>query len=418
MTRIWNKFTPLDAKSSNGVGKINPIRYSKQSNGVNTPLKRKVFVAMSGGVDSSVAAALLKKRGFDVVGVFMKPWSPNLSTVFPITTPDVVSPQGGACLWKQDREDAMRAASVLGIPFKTWDFSKQYKKLVTDYMVREYKAGRTPNPDVMCNKEIKFGLFFDRAMKEGADYIATGHYARLKREILNPKSETLNKFQIQNSKLKLLIAKDKNKDQSYFLWTLKQKQLAKCLFPIGDYLKPEVRKLAKKFGLPNHDKKDSQGVCFIGPLDMKSFLKTKIKSKSGMIYHTDGRFLGIHDGVYYYTIGQRHGLNLSIGGGPYYVVSKNVKKNIIYVGKEKDLYSKHLRISDISWINNNIIPHFFSNKGHLRVDVKIRYRSKSEKAILSKNNTLKFFKSVRAVTPGQSAVFYKKRELLGGGIIK
>src|SRR3989338_11075533 len=238
--------------------------------------KKLVYVAMSGGVDSSVASALLKKRGFDVVGVFMKPWSPDLSTVLPITTPGVVNKVFvDKCMWKEDREDAMRAASVLGIPFKTWDFSKQYKKLVTDYMVREYKAGRTPNPDVMCNKEIKFGLFFNRAVKEGADYIATGHYVRTKNG-------------------KLFVAKDSNKDQSYFLWTLKQKQLTKCIFPIGDYIKPEVRKLAKKFGLPNHDKKDSQGVCFIGPLNMKGFLQTKIKTKTGKILNLAGKILGEH----------------------------------------------------------------------------------------------------------------------------
>lgn len=355
---------------------------------------QKIYVAMSGGVDSSVAATLLRKRGFDVVGVFMKPWSPVSQGR------TLKKPQGSTlyCPWKEEREDALRSASVLGIPLKTWDFSRQYKKSVTDYMVREYKAGRTPNPDVMCNKEIKFGLFFKKAIKEGADYIATGHYVRLK-----------------NSRL--FMAKDKNKDQSYFLWTLKQKQLKKCLFPIGDYVKPEVRKLAKKFNLPNHDKKDSQGVCFIGPLDMKSFLQTKIKPKIGNIIHLDGRNLGIHDGVYYYTIGQRHGLNISIGGGPYYVVSKDINQNIIYVGGEKDLLAQKTKVFEINWINDNIIPHIFSNKGHLLIDVKIRYRTKSEKAILSKSGTLKFLKPIRAITSGQSAVFYKRGELLGGGII-
>lgn len=396
---------------------------------------RRVYVAMSGGVDSSVAAALLKKRGFNVIGVFMKPWSPNQGTM---------SRDQGAkrkrkdsvlrfgvhcsllnvrCLWKQDREDAMRVASILGIPFKTWDFSKKYKKSVADYMVREYKIGRTPNPDVMCNKEIKFGLFFDKAMKEGADHIATGHYVRLKRN----EQEAMNR---EHAHYSLFTAHDSNKDQSYFLWTLKQKQLAKCLFPIGEYLKPEVRKMAKKFGLPNHDKKDSQGVCFVGSLNMKSFLKTRIKLKNGEIrllkfspelpsrLNLEGSsVIGTHDGAYYYTIGQRHGLNIGIGGGPYYIVSKDIKKNIIYVGKEKDLYSKQLKVSNISWISDDIIPHFFSNEGHLRIDVKIRYRSKSEKAILSKNGTLKFFKPVRAITSGQSAVFYKNGELLGGGII-
>ena len=378
---------------------------------------KKAFVAMSGGVDSSVAAALLKKQGFEVVGVFMKPWSPTMLNIVSNVSVD-------KCTWKEDRENAMMVASVLGIPFKTWDFSKEYKKLVTDYMVREYRAGRTPNPDVMCNKEIKFGLFFDKAIKEGADYIATGHYVRLKRN----EHGTKNKEHAHRS---LFTAHDSNKDQSYFLWTLNQKILSRCLFPIGDYLKPEVRKLAKKFRLPNHDKKDSQGVCFIGPLDMKGFLQIKIKPKKGEIrlLRSDPKgisrsnlenssMIGYHDGVFYYTIGQRHGLNISIGGGPYYIVSKDIKKNIIYVGDEKDLYSRNLKVSNLNWVNENIIPHFFPNKGHLLVDVKIRYRSKSEKAILSKNGVLKFFKPVRAITSGQSAVFYKNGELLGGGIIE
>src|SRR3989344_9098628 len=224
-------------------------------------IDKKVYVAMSGGVDSSVAAALLKKRGYAVTGVFMKPWQP----------------EGVECLWKQDREDAMRVAAVLGIPLLTWDFSKEYKKEVADYMIREYRAGRTPNPDVMCNKHIKFGLFLKKALEEGADYIATGNYVK--------KQKAKSKKQNHNSKSKIIYrlfqAKDKNKDQSYFLWTLSQEQLKYCLFPIGDYTKPEVRKLAKKFGLPNYDKKDSQGVCFIGPLDMKDFLKRYIKPKTG-----------------------------------------------------------------------------------------------------------------------------------------
>ena len=379
---------------------------------------RRVFVAMSGGVDSSVATALLKKRGFSVIGVFMKPWNPEIDlqpTTYNLRQKKkklisseslVVSRLSLVCPWRQDREDAMRAASVLGIPLLTWDFSKQYKKAVVDYMIREYRVGRTPNPDVMCNKEIKFGLFFDRAIKEGADYVATGHYVRI--------------AQVKNEKLKmksykLLIAKDKNKDQSYFLWTLKQKQLAKCLFPIGDYIKPEVRKMAKKFGLPNYDKKDSQGVCFIGLLDMKDFLTKYIKPKNGRIIYKNKQ-IGIHDGVYYYTIGQRHGLNIGIGGGPYYVVSKDIKKNIIYVGGEKDLYSKNLKISNISWVND--VWKFNFQTGHLgHIEVKIRYRSQTERAILSKNGTLKFLKPVRAITSGQSAVFYRRNEMLGGGII-
>ena len=317
----------------------------------------------------------------------MKPWQP-----WP-----------GLCMWQGDREDAMRVATVLGIPLLTWDFSKEYKREVGDYMIREYKAGRTPNPDVMCNKEIKFGLFLKKALREGADFIATGHYVLKK----------------QN---KLFQAKDKNKDQSYFLWTLTREQLSKCLFPIGDYVKPEIRKLADKFGLPNYDKKDSQGVCFIGPLDMKSFLAKYIKPRPGKIILLDTahstrfarsgrRVVGQHDGVYYYTIGQRHGLNIGNGGGPYYVIRKDLKKNIIYIGKEKDLGGIKTKITGLSWINKKI-------KLPTKLDVKIRYRSKSEKAVLSKNGDLKFAKPIRAITSGQSAVFYKGQELLGGGIIK
>jgi len=336
-----------------------------------------VYVAMSGGVDSSVAAALLKKRGYEVVAVFMKQWSPT--------------GQNMPCIWKQEREDAMRAAVALDIPFKTWDFSKEYEGEVVSYMIREYKAGRTPNPDVMCNKEIKFGLFLKKAMTEGVDYIATGHYIIKKGN-------------------KLYQARDGNKDQSYFLWTLTGKQVEKCLFPVGDYVKPEIRKLAKKSKLPNADKKDSQGVCFIGPLDVKQFLKTYIKPKKGKIL-CDGKIIGEHDGVFYYTIGQRHGLDIKLGGGPYYVISKDFKKNIIYVGKETELYSTECTIEKLNWINE--IPTF-----PVRLDVKIRYRTKSVKAILSKDGKLEFIKPASAITSGQSAVFYRGQRLFGGGIIK
>ena len=212
-----------------------------------------------------MAAALLKKEGYEVTGVFMRPWSPELTTDSQGRT--LKGSQGSTlnyCPWQKDREDAMRVAAKLDIPLLTWDFSKEYKKKVTDYMIREYGLGRTPNPDVMCNKEIKFGLFLQKALKEGADFVATGHYVR----IAQAKNERL-----KVKGYKLLIAKDKNKDQSYFLWTLTQDQLKHCLFPIGDYTKPEVRRTARKFGLPTADKKDSQGVCFVGPLDAKEFLK-------------------------------------------------------------------------------------------------------------------------------------------------
>lgn len=377
--------------------------------------KKLVYVAMSGGVDSSVAAALLKKRGFDVVGVFMKPW--QLETVSSIKYPVlsmgkedskslILNTKYGiqnTCMWREDREDAMRVAAKLEIPFKTWDFSDEYKKEVTDYMIREYKAGKTPNPDVMCNKHIKFGLFLKKALEEGADYIATGHYARLKPQF------SISKFKILNSKFRLFQAKDKNKDQSYFLWTLTQEQLKYCLFPIGDYTKPEVRKIAKKFGLPTHSKKDSQGVCFIGPLDIKDFLLSQIKPKKGKIMNLNGEVMGEHDGIYYYTIGQRHGLNISNGKGPYFVIDKDIKKNIIYVGSNNDLASRKTRIGDINWIRKITLPRM--------VDVKIRYRASSSKAILYPKGDLLFRKPERAITAGQSAVFYRGQEMIGGGII-
>ncbi|HWA64436.1 MAG TPA: tRNA 2-thiouridine(34) synthase MnmA [Candidatus Paceibacterota bacterium] len=340
-----------------------------------------VHVGMSGGVDSSVAAALLKKQGYDVVGVFMKPWQPG-------------GDEDPICLWKQDREDALRAAAAIGIPFKTWDFSREYKKSVTDYMIREYRAGRTPNPDVMCNKEIKFGLFLKKALAAGADFIATGHYVQLKKTA---------------RAVKLYQAVDTNKDQSYFLWTLTQHQLRHCLFPIGGYTKSEVRALAKKFKLPNHAKKDSQGVCFIGPLDMKEFLTEYIKPKPGKILLADGRAIGTHDGVYYYTIGQRHGLAIADGGGPYYVIGKDISKNIIYVGADTAAVLNKARVQECNWIGGS------SPTGPL--DVKVRYRVPSARAHLAADGTLRFLKPERAVTQGQSAVFYRGQELLGGGII-
>jgi tRNA-specific 2-thiouridylase len=374
--------------------------------------KPKVYVAMSGGVDSSVAAALLKKLNFDVVGVFMKPWSPegdyqsqiiNLSANSKLK---IINSEN-YCLWKQDREDAMRVASVIGIPFLTWDFSREYKKEVADYMIREYKFGRTPNPDIMCNKHIKFGLFLDKSLREGADYIATGHYVRILKE---PKKPDM----IENYRLK--IAKDKNKDQSYFLWTLTQKQLKYCLFPIGDYLKSEVRKMAKKFNLPTAEKKDSQGVCFIGSLDMKNFLKFYIKPKKGKILDLQGNFVGYHDGIFYYTIGQRHGLNIGNGRGPYYVIKKDVKNNLIYVGSKIELQNTvfTVKVKDVNWISKIILPK--------KLKIRIRHQAPLSEALISKISDQKlrvvFNKPQMAITSGQSAVFYEKDELVGGGIIE
>lgn len=346
--------------------------------------KKKIFVAMSGGVDSSVAATLLKKEGHDVTGVFMKPWQPE---------------QGDfVCLWQKDREDAMRVAARLGIPLLTWDFSGEYKKAVTDYMIREYAAGRTPNPDVMCNKEIKFGLFLAKALKEGAEMIATGHYVRIK----SSKKKNGVKYSLHK-------AVDSNKDQSYFLWTLRQDQLKHCLFPIGEYTKPEIRKLAKKFGLPTHAKKDSQGVCFVGPLDMKEFLKYYIKPQKGDILDLEGNKIGTHDGVYYYTIGQRHGLDIKNGKGPYYVIEKDVENNVIYVGPKDKLSGQSFKIGDTNWINAVSLPR--------QMDVRIRYRAGLSKAKVALDGGVTIKGKENAISPGQSAVFYRGTEMLGGGII-
>ena len=376
--------------------------------------KLKVYVAMSGGVDSSVSAALLKKAGFDVVGVYMKQWSPKVL--------------GSVCIWKQDRQDAMAVCAKLGISFLTWDYSKEYEKQVGKYMIDSYKKGITPNPDVMCNKVIKFGLFYDKAIKMGADFVATGHYARTSlaksnfsaRHGLSAGHPRARKIYLARSD-KLLKAVDQNKDQTYFLYTLKKEQLSKIIFPVGGLEKSEVRKLAKKFGLENAEKKDSQGVCFIGPLNMKNFLKSYIKPKKGNIVliknnschprESGDPVIGTHDGVYYYTIGQRHGLDIKDGHGPYFVVRKDIKKNIIYVGSEKDLLCKKAKVIDISWINK---PKSFP----FLLDVKIRYRTKSQKANLFNNGNLIFTKPQRAVTEGQSAVFYRGNEVLGGGVIK
>ncbi|MBI2064297.1 MAG: tRNA 2-thiouridine(34) synthase MnmA [Candidatus Yanofskybacteria bacterium] len=342
-----------------------------------------VYVAMSGGVDSSVAAALLKKRGFEVVGVFMKPWQP---------------PSDSFCLWKQDREDAMRVAAVLGIPLLTWDFSRDYYKTVTKYMIDSYKKGNTPNPDVMCNKEIKFGLFLKKALKYGADYIATGHYVR--------KDKRIGIYD-------LLKAKDKNKDQSYFLWTLTQEQLKYCLFPIGDYVKPEVRILAKKFRLPNWDKKDSQGVCFVGNLDMKEFLKGYLRPRQGMVKNIKNEIIGEHEGAQYYTIGQRHGYKILKSGGPYFVVKKDNKNNILYVDK-KNKKSYIIKVSNVSWVNSK--PKIKEAK------IQTRYRTPMQegKITLLKNNQAKISLKTEqtSITPGQSVVFFQGSRLIGGGIIK
>ena len=375
-----------------------------------------VYVAMSGGVDSSVAAALLKKGGYRVVGVFFKPWQP---------TPPGLPLGGGAvgfCNWREDRLEAMRVATRLGIEFKTWDFSKEYGTRVAQYMIEGYRAGITPNPDVMCNKEIKFGLFLKKALSEGADFIATGHYARIGGRV---EGIGHSKKKLHPSPYTLLKARDTNKDQTYFLWTLTQEQLRHCLFPIGGYTKPQVRAMAKKFGLPNFAKKDSQGVCFVGELDMHDFLKEYIKPKTGQIYLvveplSSGSVvqpleIGTHEGVAYYTIGQRHGLDIKTGGGPYYVAKKDIRKNILYVTRDKlQISNNKLQISEVNWIAEK-------PKLPTQISVQIRYRTSPVSVKLMYLDTCFMIHAKQplvALAPGQSAVFYRGQEVLGGGIIQ
>lgn len=337
-----------------------------------------VYVAMSGGVDSSVAALLLKHAGWRVVGVYMKPWQP-------------VSPPVGGCMWQTERADALRVAATLNIPLETWDFSREYGRKVAHPMVQGYRRGVTPNPDVDCNKEIKFGLFYRKAMRRGADFVATGHYARIRNGML-------------------VNAKDTNKDQTYFLWAINPACLKRTLFPIGHLTKPQVRALAAKAHLPTASKKDSQGVCFVGQLNVKDFLAARIKPKAGTILHTDGRVIGTHDGAAYYTIGQRHGLDIKDGNGPYFVVAKDMQRNTVTVGAEHDLYSSTTRLTATNWFGRR-------PKKTEKVLVKIRYRTPAYAATISPNGRLVFTKPVRAITPGQSAVIYKGTRLFGGGVM-
>jgi len=360
--------------------------------------KKKVFVGMSGGVDSSVSAALLKEAGFDVTGVFIKVWQP---------------PFMDGCTAKDDRQDAMRVAAQLGIPFKTLDLEKEYKKEVVDYMIAEYKAGRTPNPDVMCNRHVKFGAFLKWALREGAEYVATGHYAVNRELIINN----------QELECRLKESKDKNKDQTYFLWTLTQKQLKHILFPVGHLTKPEVRILAKKFNLSTAGKKDSQGLCFIGKVDIKTFLGHFIKPKRGILLNQEGDIIGSHEGAWFYTIGQRHGFTVTkktSSDSPYYVIAKNVKKNTLTVAhkniEDKDFKTKIIRVSNINWISSEKMP------PHFVCFARFRYRQKLELCTMEKMSQggviVNFKKSQKRISNGQSIVFYKKGLCLGGGVIK
>jgi len=427
--------------------------------------KKIVFVGLSGGVDSAVSAALLKKQGYEVVGVFIKTWHPEFLE----------------CNEEEERVDAMRVAAFLNIPFLTFNLEDVYKKEVADYMIREYRRGRTPNPDVMCNKEVKFGAFLKKALSMGADFVATGHYAQVnaventflsgddaKQDIPEKKysllRSRLDKAEIaftqdfllcnvnRSQKQFLLRSPDNTKDQSYFLWTLKQKQLNKILFPIGNLKKSEVRKLAKKFNLPVAEKKDSQGICFLGAVDLKDFLKHYIKPKKGKVLNEKGEEIGYHDGVVFHTLGERHGFTITKKtptDEAYYIVYKDIKKNILVVSPNKNSqfsnenYQKkrlqsatarvlrnfsaekypdsffdsfHLNLENINWISK--IPE--KNKNYT---AQIRYHSeflpcaiKFEGSNHSRRTQI-FFNKPILVASGQSCVIYDGDVCLGGGVV-
>ncbi len=376
--------------------------------------KQTVFVGLSGGVDSSVTAALLKERGYHVVGVFMKNWTESLP--------------GFDCPWQEDFQDAKRVAVQLGIDFKVYDFQKEYRHLVVDYMIDEYKAGRTPNPDIMCNQEVKFKLFLNAALKDGAHLIATGHYARIteNKEQIAENSKDASKFPVHRS---LFTAVDKNKDQSYFLYRVTEEALKKTLMPIGEFTKPEVRAMAKKYGLITAGKKDSQGICFVGKVGIKEFLQQFVKTKPGKIIDQNKKVIGQHDGAIYYTIGQRKGLG--IGGRrlpagrqglPYYVIGKDMSKNEVYVTTDlddKNLWQKNLKLTDLHWINH---PPAQGPSSSIRdLTVRTRYRAPlvAVKSLSFQDPTLEIElkEEVRAITPGQSAVIYDGDRVVGGGIV-
>ncbi len=393
---------------------------------------KRVVVGLSGGVDSSVAAYLLKEQGYEVIGLFMKNWHDDSVTI------------SDECPWLDDSNDAMLVAEKLGIPFQTVDLSEQYKEKIVDYMFREYELGRTPNPDVLCNREIKFDVFLKIALDLGADYVATGHYCR-KGIIEENGKETYS----------LLAGKDPNKDQSYFLCQLSQEQLSKTLFPIGEVLKPEVRQIAKEQDLVTADKRDSQGLCFIGKVRLPEFLQQKLKPKEGeiieipsdftdynkempvftseeerlnylsknLIYRKeDGTVVGAHQGAHYFTKGQRKGLRVGGKKEPLFVIETDVKENIIYVGEGKNhsgLYRYGLRVAnnEVHWIRTD---KKIKTGDTLEVLARIRYRQKLEKATLHQLNSglyVIFEHPQSAIAEGQFVAWYLGEELVGSGVI-
>ena len=393
---------------------------------------KRVVVGLSGGVDSSVTAYLLKEQGYEVIGLFMKNWHDDYVTI------------SNECPWLEDSNDAMIVAEKLKIPFQVVDLSNQYKERIVDYMFDEYSRGRTPNPDVLCNREIKFDVFMDIALQLGADFVATGHYCRKGTEIINEKPV-----------YKLLAGKDVNKDQSYFLCQLSQQQLEKALFPIGQLTKPAVREIAKQANLITAEKKDSQGLCFIGKVRLPEFLQQKLEPKEGEIVNIpfdfeqytksvpkfknkeaelnyfstkfsykkeDGDIVGKHQGAHYFTKGQRKGLNVGGTKEALYVVETDVVENIIYTGEGKNhqgLYRNVLFVSndEIHWIREDLALNIGEN---MQVDARIRYRQTLEKATLFKVENglyVEFDNKQSAIQEGQFVAWYQKEELLGSGVI-
>ncbi|PWI31470.1 tRNA 2-thiouridine(34) synthase MnmA [Flavobacteriaceae bacterium LYZ1037] len=394
--------------------------------------KKRVIVGLSGGVDSSVAAYLLKEQGYEVIGLFMKNWHDDSVTI------------SNECPWLDDSNDAMLVADKLGIPFQTVDLSEQYKERIVDYMFHEYEKGRTPNPDVLCNREIKFDVFMKIALELGADYVATGHYCR---------KNTIEKDGKQIHQL--LAGADNNKDQSYFLCQLSQDQLAKALFPIGELQKPEVREIAAQQGLITAEKKDSQGLCFIGKVRLPEFLQQQLKPKEGVIveipesypeFHKtipdfsnketelayfskkanfniqDGNIVGKHQGAHYFTKGQRKGL--AVGGTvePLFVIDTDVNTNVIYTGQGNQhpgLFKKVLFVSneELHWVREDLKLHLDET---MDVMARIRYRQALQKATLYKVDSglyVEFQESQSAITEGQFVAWYLKDELVGSGVI-
>jgi tRNA-specific 2-thiouridylase len=353
------------------------------------PKDTRVVVGMSGGVDSSVAALLLKQQGYDVIGIFMKNWDDT--------------DENGVCTATEDYNDVVRVCNQIGIPYYAVNFEKEYWDKVFTYFLDEYKAGRTPNPDVMCNKEIKFKAFLEHAMSLGADYLAMGHYARV---------------EYRDGEYKMLRGVDQNKDQTYFLNQLGQEQLSKIMFPIGNIEKAKVREIAKEAGLVTATKKDSTGICFIGERNFKEFLSNYLPAQPGTMQTLDGEVKGKHDGLMYYTIGQRHGLGIGGSGEPWFVVGKNLKENILYVAQGFDnelLYSDSIIATNVNWVSGKVPTE------PLKCTAKFRYRQPDTgvtvHVIDEKTVKVVFDQPVRAVTPGQAVVFYNGEECLGGGTI-